>query len=276
MARYIPAFRTAVRQKLRDEFKSGVTLEFEEDEIDAQIQLTLEEFSRFVPREVRETAYIHEDSKEIDISSLTSLIEIKQVEYPINQTPMQFIGFKIFADTLILDMSPTSDADHGTLTGTVTFTHASETVTGSGTAFSTELEADDYIRLSSGSRWYQIESVESATSLTLKEDYLGTTVTDTISTTLYAEEPVYLYCLEMHSITESSSSLKPAQEELLIKGVCGQLAANKARDVVDNVNLGGASVAGQLQNWGQNELYAFRRGLNQIITPQQKTEWHSL
>lgn len=275
--RYLSAFRAAIRQKLRDEFATGVTPEWADDEIDAQVQLTLEEFSQYVPCEVIEPLYLHEDSREIDISGIVAgLVEIKRVEYPLGDNPPTFIRFSQFADSIYLDITAPSDADHGVLTGTVTFTHASETVTGAASLFTTELEAGEYICISSGNRWYEIESIESATSLTLTEDYLGTTAADTVTSTLYAEAPVYLYTHQLHSITETASTLRNAHENILIKGICGQLAVNKARDVMDSVNLGGASVARELQNWGLNELYDYRKKLNLLVVPKQKTEWQSL
>lgn len=60
------------------------------------------------------------------------------------------------------------------LTGTLTFTNGSATVTGSGTAFSTELEVGDYIILDADETWAEVLSIESDTSLTLTAVYAGT------------------------------------------------------------------------------------------------------
>ena len=59
------------------------------------------------------------------------------------------------------------------LTGTLTFTHTGtdiqkRTVTGSGTSFKEELAPGDWIRRSTESDWFEILSVESNTSLTLR------------------------------------------------------------------------------------------------------------
>jgi len=57
--------------------------------------------------------------------------------------------------------------EEGTLSGTVTFTPGSTSITGSGTSFSIELEADYLIKKSDGAEWYVVASIESDTDLTL-------------------------------------------------------------------------------------------------------------
>ncbi len=66
-------------------------------------------------------------------------------------------------------------------TGTVSVTNGSPTVTGSGTAFDTELHAGCFIYVGAISEtdptaaWYEIDSVDSATQVTLTSNYLGAT-----------------------------------------------------------------------------------------------------
>lgn len=68
------------------------------------------------------------------------------------------------------------------LTGTVTFT-AGKTVTGSGTLFTTELDLDSYIKISTdtGSKYKQVARIISDTSLELTENYTGSTTPGTAS-----------------------------------------------------------------------------------------------
>lgn len=63
-----------------------------------------------------------------------------------------------------------------TLTGTVTLTNGSRTVTGTSTAFLTELEHGSYVRLSADaeSAYAQVASIESDTAATLATAYTGT------------------------------------------------------------------------------------------------------
>lgn len=67
------------------------------------------------------------------------------------------------------------DGGYVSLSGTVAVTQLSATVTGTGTAFTTELAVGDYIRMPGGDgRLYRILSIASATSLTLAIGYQGT------------------------------------------------------------------------------------------------------
>jgi hypothetical protein len=61
------------------------------------------------------------------------------------------------------------------LTGTLTFTEDSTAVTGSGTAFDTELIAGDRIQLDADGTWYTVSSVTDATNLVLGSAYDDTT-----------------------------------------------------------------------------------------------------
>lgn len=59
------------------------------------------------------------------------------------------------------------------LTGTLTFTAASDQVTGVSTLFTSELAAGDFISLDADELWVEIESIESNTALTLTAVYAG-------------------------------------------------------------------------------------------------------
>lgn len=60
------------------------------------------------------------------------------------------------------------------LTGTLTFTAASDQVTGTSTLFTTELAVGDFISLDADEVWVEIESIQSNTALTLTAAYGGT------------------------------------------------------------------------------------------------------
>jgi hypothetical protein len=73
-------------------------------------------------------------------------------------------------------------------TGTVTVTNGSKTVTGSGTTWNTLVDAGMLFRPEAGSgRVYVVETVNSTTSLTLRDPYEGTTE----SSKTYALNPIY-------------------------------------------------------------------------------------
>lgn len=65
-----------------------------------------------------------------------------------------------------------------TLTGVADFTNGSPNVAGTGTAFTTELAAGDWIRKDGDDRSYEIASITDAENLVLAGNYQGTTTTD--------------------------------------------------------------------------------------------------
>ena len=81
-----------------------------------------------------------------------------------------------------LDLSKFHDTGlNETLTGTATFTNGSANVTGIGTLFATELQANDWIILDSDNKPYKILSITDDTHLTLISNYNETGGTGSIS-----------------------------------------------------------------------------------------------
>jgi hypothetical protein len=198
------------KQNLNDSAKSTWT--------DVQLNLILEDVLNEIAekRALRDTVIlpITEYTKDVDISSLSRLIKIYQVEWPVESEPFlpPFRRFTQFGNSRItLDVNSRIEIRHrttsgessstGTLTGTVTFTKGSRTVTGSSTLFTTELQSNydstygDLIGVSTGSRYYQVAHCDSATSLTLDEPFEEETVTDTASATL---SRTHKGCVKIH------------------------------------------------------------------------------
>ena len=110
-------------------------------------------------------------------------------------------------------------------TGTVAVTHNSATVTGSGTAWTANM-ADRWLNIplttsnstSGDDEWYQVKSVESATSLTLWDGYVGSTASGSSYT--IGESPILpedyqdLALYRALWIYYSTIVLNPAQAEV--------------------------------------------------------------
>ena len=123
MARYKSDIRASVRDTLRDEFEEGVDLEWEDDELDRLIALTLGEIEQKMPYEVKVTTLddglstaivTTADSKEIDISEINDLIRLRKnkgVEYRTGKNPKQFRNWTRFADVLTMDINFLPSAD---------------------------------------------------------------------------------------------------------------------------------------------------------------------
>ncbi len=177
---------------------------------------------------------IIEYTTRIDISTLTStmlkIIPQNEIEIPVGNPnycrvmrDTEQIGSEL---NVLLDDVPT--ITDGTLTGTVTFTKDSRAVTGSGTAFDTELSygvEGDLICLSTGTKYYQVAYVTSATALTLAEPFLETTATDTVNLTKYrANDSVARICYGIRYTVSTTSDMPIRMDGAAILGVAANAA----------------------------------------------------
>ena len=78
-----------------------------------------------------------------------------------------------------------------------------------------------------------------------------------------AGQDVYLRCAKLHQLTQDLSTLSPKLERLLVLGVCGYVAIDKAREMINRVLVGGWRSPAQLQAWGNGQIALYREGLNE-------------
>lgn len=268
MSANLGSMRAIIRQHLEDEFVSSSTeYEWAPDDLNLYIAECLKEISLVSPCMAIEVLTTIANSKILDISSIEDLIAVEKAEYPTGNNPRSLRNIiEIDDDTIEIDTGITPSAGgSGTLTGTVTFASGSAAITGSGTDFDGELEVGYHIRKSTGTRWYRIYSIESDTALTLAEPCRsGDDGADTADVTAYCYETVYLTCRELHHLTESSSTLRPQHEQVLILGVCGRAALAKSRSFIDTVPTGGPDTAEEMAKWGERQWGLYQKGLKQI------------
>ena len=99
-------------------------------------------------------------------------------------------------------------------------------------------------------------------------DLWGDTLTIDIETAPAATgDDVYIYCNKLHQLTESSSTLKPQLERILILGVCGNAAIAKAKSLIEKVNIGGSRTPADMQGWGMSKLALYRADLRRLAKP---------
>jgi len=188
----LSGIRALIRQFLKDEFQSGVPLDWKNDELDLYIQDILSEISERVPYRVKETLTTTASSRELDISSIEDLLSIDKLEYKTGQDPRDYRNFnEIDADTIEIDTTLTPSAD----------------------------------------------------------------------------ENVYLYCHKLHQLTESSSTLSPQLERILVLGVTAQAAIAKAQSHINEVNIGGTRAPADMQAWGTGKLALYRADLKRLMKP---------
>jgi len=189
MGKNLSAIRATIKQFLRAEFDPDIESEWVDDELDIYIQDCLETISEKRPYEVKDiTLTTTANSKELDISSITDLLKVEKVEYPVGNEPPDYRNCSVFGTTLRFNY-----------------------------------------------------------------DY-----------TVAGGKSIYLYCWKLHQLTESSSTLSPQIERVLVLGVCAKAATAKARTLINKINVGGANVATALQAWSTEKLALYRDGLRQI------------
>lgn len=236
---YTAAYTTLVRDQLQD-VASGTEV-WTDLEIADHVQRAIKDVSQYRPY-LRETVLvIQDDSKDIDISSLSDRVYIDRVDYYPDRTDRRWRNWTEHGDWLTMDLDWTPSIDTvGTLTGTITFTKGSQTVTGSGSDFDGELTAKDhYIRASAGTNWYRVLNIASDTSLTIDRPFMETTVTDTVSLTQYRDytEVARIYWAGMHTVTTTASTLPTELEQLVVDGACAytlRAYASEAREMLDD------------------------------------------
>jgi hypothetical protein len=263
--------RQTVRQILKDEFAVGENEDWQDDEIDVHISTCLLELSSRSPYKAFEPLTVTANSRVLDISGITGMIKVNRIEYEAGGNPRNYHNFGYLDNQTIemdIDAGSSESGVSGTLAGTVTFTSGSATVTGSGTTFTAMLKANDFIKPSTKSRWYRVDSVQSNTSLTLDEPVKNTdSGVDTAESTMYRSGAAVGYYDKLHILTEDTSTLNPKEESALILGVCGHAAVSKAKYLMNRVNTGGGNVASQMEGWGLTKTQLYQQALNRLQPP---------
>lgn len=143
----LATIRAAVRIDLQDE--DATNERWANDTLDRHIERAVLEYSHVSPLEKKSTFQTAQDSRDVDVSSLSSAIRIVAAEYPTGQYPPAYVPFSLWGDTLTLDLagapSGTPDAAvfwHAvhTINGTVSFPDSHDDIIAGGAAGYAALE----------------------------------------------------------------------------------------------------------------------------------------
>jgi hypothetical protein len=96
----LATMRTLVRRDLHDEDASNYR--WTDAELDRHIARAVKEFSLAVPLESKATLTTTAGSRDLWLASLTDLVAVEAVEYPVGQYPPCYTPFSIWGDTLTL------------------------------------------------------------------------------------------------------------------------------------------------------------------------------
>jgi len=97
----LATMRARVREDLQDEDEANYR--WTNDQVDGAIERVVREFSIVKPIQQQDDIATVESSRDIDISSLTGLIRVESVEFPIGQNPSHYQKFRIWQDTIQMD-----------------------------------------------------------------------------------------------------------------------------------------------------------------------------
>jgi len=93
--------RARVREDLQDEDEANYR--WTNDQVDGAIERVVREFSLVKPIQQQDDIATAESSRDIDISSLSGLIGVESVEFPIGENPSYYQKFRIWQDTIQMD-----------------------------------------------------------------------------------------------------------------------------------------------------------------------------
>ena len=96
----LPTMRDMVRRDLHDEDSNSYR--WTDDELDRHIQRALNEVSTASPHELKAVLTASAGSRELGLSSLSGLLSVQAVEYPVGLYPPSYVRFSVWADTLTL------------------------------------------------------------------------------------------------------------------------------------------------------------------------------
>jgi len=105
---YLLSLRKRLRFDLKD---TSSPYRWENDELDRAIARAVSELSHILPLEQETEFDTAAESRNLDISSLTDLVRVIRVEYPIDRDPRSYVYYEVYQSTLFIGGSqvPTGD-----------------------------------------------------------------------------------------------------------------------------------------------------------------------
>ncbi len=92
--------RTRVRQDLHDE--DATNYRWTDAELDRHIQHAVRELSLAISQEARATLTTTAGSRDLSVTSLTDMVSVEAVEYPVDKYPPVYVPFSLWGSTLTL------------------------------------------------------------------------------------------------------------------------------------------------------------------------------
>lgn len=104
----LPTIRARLRRDLHDE--DALNYRWTDAELDRHIQRALDEVSVASPREMKTTLTTTAGSRDLSLASVSGLVHVEALEYPISLYPPSYVRFSTWGNTLtlLIDAAPSA------------------------------------------------------------------------------------------------------------------------------------------------------------------------
>lgn len=217
--------RATARQLLRDEFKTS-GMDFEDDELDIHIGEVLIEISEKRPYEVKETLKTSNRSGTATSTSASHLVDTVNAQFTANDLGRTVYNSTDETTAKVTQYNSESDL---TLDTDIMASGESYYIYNYGGTSGRDLD------LSSIEDLLDIDKAEYRTRQSPKTfrnvKIFGDVLTLDVDSEPSDDEEVFLYCHKVHQLTESSSTLRPDLERVMVEGVVAKAALSWVNEI---------------------------------------------
>ena len=233
--------RARVREDLQD--TDSQNYRWTDDEVDGAIERIVMEYSLHTPIEQQDDIATTDGDTELDISSLTGLLKIESVEFPIGQAPKYLQRTEYWAGHLY--MEDEGNGNDARVKWLKRHTLLGATAWAASTAYAL---GDIVVPTTSNGFWY--ECTTAGTSNASEPSWPtteGGTVNDNTATW-----------------TCRTSTIPTEHEEIIVLGATGYLAMSASAYTVDRASIAGRHATINFKAWGKERLDRYDKKLKAI------------
>lgn len=268
MAKSRSAIRAIARQMLRDEITESETNDFNDDELDLHAdECLIEDISPRNPHIVREIVYATNKSGTATATTASHLIDTTSAQFESGD-----VGKTVYnsTDKTTAKITVYTSASDVTLDTDIMAADESYYIYDTDCISAKELDISDIEDLIEVAYAEYPTRQDPQDKRNVKE--LGNILRIDVSATPDDGDEIFLYCHKVHTLTESSSSLKPNLESALVKGIVAKAAQawcaeQMRKDIVPaSVNLH--------QGWADRQFTIYQNSLA-LISKKRVWEFYS-
>ena len=239
----LSTMRSRVREDLQDEDAANYI--FTNDQVDGAIERVVREFSWAMPIEEEDEITTTADSREVTITSLTNLLKVCSIEYPMDLTPKFMQRLERWGGKVYME-----DEGDGTNKARVRW-YKYHTLSGAAAWVANTAYALGDIVVPTTLNGYWYECTTAGTSHATTEPTWPTTVGGTVT-----DGTVTWTC--------RTSEIPFEYEEIIVLGATGYLAMSASAYTIDRANVAGNAASTNFASWGKERLERYRKQLKAI------------